>query len=134
MILTCGVTVFIYFFCKIVYNTCERGKPKTCIYISLEIKIWERSYHMLYYLMFWVKYRRRIRSWKMPFDQAERSSCFSHSTDFLLIYWKFCMQAYLFNDYWEDIGTIRSFFEANLALTEHVSVKHRASVSWLYRI
>ncbi|GMY27492.1 Trimeric LpxA-like superfamily [Fagus crenata] len=27
--------------------------------------------------------------------------------------------AYLFNDYWEDIGTIRSFFEANLALTEH---------------
>ncbi|KAK2631544.1 hypothetical protein EUGRSUZ_L02767 [Eucalyptus grandis] len=29
------------------------------------------------------------------------------------------LQAYLFNDYWEDIGTIRSFFEANLALTEH---------------
>lgn len=31
------------------------------------------------------------------------------------------MKAYLFNDYWEDIGTIRSFFEANLALTEHPS-------------
>jgi len=31
-------------------------------------------------------------------------------------------QAYLFNDYWEDIGTIRSFFEANLALTAHVSI------------
>lgn len=29
------------------------------------------------------------------------------------------VKAYLFNDYWEDIGTIRSFFEANLALTEH---------------
>ncbi|ONK76418.1 uncharacterized protein A4U43_C03F27600 [Asparagus officinalis] len=28
-------------------------------------------------------------------------------------------KAYLFNDYWEDIGTIRSFFEANLALTAH---------------
>jgi len=27
-------------------------------------------------------------------------------------------QAYLFNDYWEDIGTIKSFFEANLALAE----------------
>ncbi|KAL5780531.1 hypothetical protein ACOSQ2_011268 [Xanthoceras sorbifolium] len=27
-------------------------------------------------------------------------------------------QAYLFNDYWEDIGTIKSFFDANLALTE----------------
>ncbi|OLP16504.1 glucose-1-phosphate adenylyltransferase [Leptolyngbya sp. 'hensonii'] len=27
------------------------------------------------------------------------------------------VQAYLFNGYWEDIGTIESFFEANLALT-----------------
>ncbi|KAJ8766333.1 hypothetical protein K2173_022392 [Erythroxylum novogranatense] len=32
---------------------------------------------------------------------------------------EFNVKAYLFNDYWEDIGTIRSFFEANLALTEH---------------
>jgi len=31
-------------------------------------------------------------------------------------------QAYLFNDYWEDIGTIKSFFEANLALAEQVSL------------
>ncbi|KAJ7980093.1 Glucose-1-phosphate adenylyltransferase [Quillaja saponaria] len=31
---------------------------------------------------------------------------------------EFYTKAYLFNDYWEDIGTIRSFFEANLALTE----------------
>lgn len=31
------------------------------------------------------------------------------------------MQAYLFNDYWEDIGTIKSFFEANLALAAQVS-------------
>lgn len=29
------------------------------------------------------------------------------------------VQAFLFNDYWEDIGTIESFFDANLALTEH---------------
>ncbi|KAI3821025.1 hypothetical protein L1987_08581 [Smallanthus sonchifolius] len=28
------------------------------------------------------------------------------------------VQAYLFKDYWEDIGTIKSFFDANLALTE----------------
>lgn len=27
------------------------------------------------------------------------------------------VQAFLFNDYWEDIGTIKSFFHANLALT-----------------
>ncbi|XP_074581460.1 glucose-1-phosphate adenylyltransferase large subunit 3, chloroplastic/amyloplastic-like [Curcuma longa] len=32
---------------------------------------------------------------------------------------EFYIKAYLFNDYWEDIGTIRSFFEANLALTAH---------------
>ncbi|URE34610.1 hypothetical protein MUK42_05998 [Musa troglodytarum] len=30
------------------------------------------------------------------------------------------VQAYVFSDYWEDIGTIRSFFDANLALTEQV--------------
>ncbi|KAK9816749.1 hypothetical protein WJX72_004543 [[Myrmecia] bisecta] len=29
------------------------------------------------------------------------------------------VQAYLFNDYWEDIGTIKSFFDANLALAQH---------------
>ena len=29
---------------------------------------------------------------------------------------KYHVQAYLFNDYWEDIGTIKSFFDANLAL------------------
>lgn len=28
------------------------------------------------------------------------------------------VQAFLFNDYWEDIGTIEAFYEANLALTE----------------
>lgn len=28
------------------------------------------------------------------------------------------VQAFLFDDYWEDIGTIESFYEANLALTE----------------
>lgn len=28
------------------------------------------------------------------------------------------VQAYLFNEYWEDIGTIKSFFNANLALTD----------------
>ncbi len=28
------------------------------------------------------------------------------------------VQAYLFNGYWEDIGTIKAFYEANLALTQ----------------
>lgn len=29
------------------------------------------------------------------------------------------VQAYLFDDYWEDIGTIKSFFESNLSLTHN---------------
>jgi len=31
---------------------------------------------------------------------------------------KFNVQSYIFQGYWEDIGTIRSFFDANLALTD----------------
>ncbi|ELR98959.1 glucose-1-phosphate adenylyltransferase [Gloeocapsa sp. PCC 73106] len=31
---------------------------------------------------------------------------------------KYNLQAFLFQDYWEDIGTIESFYEANLALTQ----------------
>jgi glucose-1-phosphate adenylyltransferase len=31
---------------------------------------------------------------------------------------KYRVMAYVFDGYWEDIGTIRSFYEANLALTE----------------
>ncbi|GJV66949.1 glucose-1-phosphate adenylyltransferase large subunit 1-like protein [Tanacetum coccineum] len=30
------------------------------------------------------------------------------------------VQAYLFRDYWEDIGTIKSFYDANLALTDEI--------------
>jgi ADP-glucose pyrophosphorylase len=37
------------------------------------------------------------------------------------------LQAYLFKDYWEDIGTIKSFFDANLALTDSVSAPCRPS-------
>lgn len=28
------------------------------------------------------------------------------------------MQAYLYDGYWEDIGTIKAFYDANLALTD----------------
>lgn len=28
------------------------------------------------------------------------------------------MQAHLFKGYWEDIGTVRAFYDANLALTD----------------
>ena len=38
------------------------------------------------------------------------------------------VQAYLFNDYWEDIGTIKSFFEANLALAAQVTMHFDGSV------
>jgi glucose-1-phosphate adenylyltransferase len=30
------------------------------------------------------------------------------------------VHAYIFQDYWEDIGTIRAFFEANIAITEEL--------------
>ncbi|MDR2813013.1 MAG: glucose-1-phosphate adenylyltransferase [Puniceicoccales bacterium] len=33
---------------------------------------------------------------------------------------KVAMKAYIFDDYWEDIGTVRSFFETNLMLTNLV--------------
>ena len=33
--------------------------------------------------------------------------------------------AYLFNDYWEYIGPIKSFFEANLALAAQVPLQSR---------
>jgi glucose-1-phosphate adenylyltransferase len=33
---------------------------------------------------------------------------------------KYKVFAYIFQDYWEDIGTVRAFFEANLALTETI--------------
>ncbi|CAI0437978.1 unnamed protein product [Linum tenue] len=32
------------------------------------------------------------------------------------------VKAYMFRDYWEDIGTIKSFYEANLALTKEVGL------------
>ena len=37
------------------------------------------------------------------------------------------VMAYLFNGYWEDIGTIESFFNANLALTHNVRAGGRAA-------
>lgn len=42
--------------------------------------------------------------------------------EFLSFLVHFYCQAYLFNDYWEDIGTIESFFDANLALTAQVGI------------
>ena len=45
------------------------------------------------------------------------------------------IQAYLYDGYWEDIGTIEAFYEANLALTDEPAPKFRyASVSWLQHL
>jgi len=41
-------------------------------------------------------------------------------------------QAYFFNDYWEDIGTIKSFYDANLALTEEVGSRHLLFLNFLF--
>lgn len=39
------------------------------------------------------------------------------------------IQAYLSDGYWEDIGTVEAFYEANLALTDEPAPKFR----WLDR-
>jgi glucose-1-phosphate adenylyltransferase len=54
-----------------------------------------------------------------------RESLKTHATDFGKevipgLLGKARLQAYIFDGYWEDIGTIRSFFEANLMLTDPV--------------
>jgi glucose-1-phosphate adenylyltransferase len=38
--------------------------------------------------------------------------------------------AYLFNDYWEDIGTIKSFYEANMGLTHQQPAFHCLDEMW----
>jgi len=35
------------------------------------------------------------------------------------------IQAYLYQGYWEDIGTVEAFYEANLALTDNPTPKFR---------
>lgn len=35
------------------------------------------------------------------------------------------IQAYLYDGYWEDIGTVEAFYEANLALTDEPVPKFR---------
>lgn len=44
---------------------------------------------------------------------------------FNLIY---SLQAYIFRDYWEDIGTIKSFYDANLSLADEVIIGHSIQV------
>ena len=46
------------------------------------------------------------------------------------------LQAYLFDDYWEDIGTIKSFFDANLALTAQVCIfpPYNSEISILHNL
>lgn len=40
------------------------------------------------------------------------------------------VQAYLYDGYWEDIGTIEAFYNANLALTKNPKPDYRFS-SWI---
>lgn len=40
------------------------------------------------------------------------------------MYVAFFFQSFFFEDYWEDIGTIKSFYDANMALTEEVSSRY----------
>lgn len=60
---------------------------------------------------------------------CSEQTIYSTSTIYLYKHWTpviwlnfWYYQGYIFRDYWEDIGTVRSFYEANLALTEEVRV------------
>lgn len=53
----------------------------------------------------------KLLRWRYPTANDFGSEIIPASTK------EYNVQAYLFNDYWEDIGTIKSFFDANLALT-----------------
>lgn len=37
------------------------------------------------------------------------------------------VQAYLYDGYWEDIGTVEAFYDANLALTDEPAPKFRCT-------
>ena len=39
------------------------------------------------------------------------------------------VQAYLYDGYWEDIGTIEAFYQANLALTKNPKPDYRSAIS-----
>ncbi|KAH9319968.1 hypothetical protein KI387_021737, partial [Taxus chinensis] len=52
----------------------------------------------------------KLLRWRYPTANDFGSEIIPASTK------EYNVQAYLFNDYWEDIGTIKSFFDANLAL------------------
>ncbi|ERM94645.1 hypothetical protein AMTR_s00011p00201790 [Amborella trichopoda] len=54
----------------------------------------------------------KLLRWRYPTSNDFGSEIIPSSVN------EYNVQAYLFNDYWEDIGTIKSFFDANLALTE----------------
>jgi hypothetical protein len=47
------------------------------------------------------------------------------------ISWIVCLQAYLFDHYWEHIGTIRSFFDANFALPAQIIAPYIGFMNFL---
>ena len=44
------------------------------------------------------------------------------------------IQAYLYDGYWEDIGTVEAFYEANLALTDSPKPKFRWASPFMHPI
>ena len=54
------------------------------------------------------------------FDEAKEAIDFGKEIIPNAINGGYTVASYAYGGYWEDIGTIRSFFEANLALTDHV--------------
>ena len=67
-----------------------------------------------------------IRDHNVQVRKKEKKTLFCFKQFHEFFYWKMIqsklsfVKGYVYRDYWEDIGTIKSFYEANLALVEEV--------------
>lgn len=57
--------------------------------------------------------------------------CYYYYSGFTVKLPRFTLQAYLFSGYWEDIGTIKSFFDANMGLMDQVGRFHSSLKPWI---
>ncbi|CAA6663685.1 unnamed protein product [Spirodela intermedia] len=72
---------------------------------------------------------RRVEMRNDSLHRVDGNLSYPHSNDFgseiiPMAANDYNVQAYLFNGYWEDIGTIKSFFDANLALADQPAKFH----------
>ncbi|KAL4295441.1 hypothetical protein GQ457_12G031120 [Hibiscus cannabinus] len=90
-------------------------KPKGDDLKAMVLAFTTTSYHLLTHISIFLQVDTSILG--LSAEDAAKYPYIA-SMGVLSFWFSECSQAYLFNDYWEDIGTIKSFFDANLALTD----------------